>query len=339
MPSVVQHTRPSITPCGLLQDVPGAVNSLLSALPAELQLPGLPFSAVLTYAIYTLSYVLVKGFGEVQVPPLPGSSEGNAPVECPYATPALPVSPGAISSRQQHLTLYLHDSFPNCLLWGLWRAGALHSAAQDGDLPQLRLITDLFGGLMPTLPKEHPKKGVALAMEATSAPHISFRAATAGDNQGPGGELALEASYTTRVSVMGAGVDGADLPVATLAANLSVALALGWESTEVRGVNVSYGVVHNTSAVRVAGWNQIIEWVIKQAAPKQTLSALWASHVAPSPPPGAPPGSHLLSLADVVVGMSGGWVALDTDLQVDVEALLPMLLQARQLGGQALAPS
>lgn len=42
------------------QTVPAAVNELLSSLPARVDIQGLPFQAVFTYAVYTLNYVMVK---------------------------------------------------------------------------------------------------------------------------------------------------------------------------------------------------------------------------------------------------------------------------------------
>ncbi len=40
--------------------MPAALNDALGALPSRLDIHGLPFQAVFTYAVYTLSYVVVK---------------------------------------------------------------------------------------------------------------------------------------------------------------------------------------------------------------------------------------------------------------------------------------
>jgi hypothetical protein len=53
-------TRP-ISPMKLcLQDVPNAINGLLDTLPGKVDIQGLPFQAVFTYALYTLNYVMLK---------------------------------------------------------------------------------------------------------------------------------------------------------------------------------------------------------------------------------------------------------------------------------------
>ena len=46
--------------CICLQDVPNAINGLLDTLPGKVDIQGLPFQAVFTYALYTLNYVMLK---------------------------------------------------------------------------------------------------------------------------------------------------------------------------------------------------------------------------------------------------------------------------------------
>lgn len=67
---------------------------------------------------------------------------------------------------------YLHEAIPNCILWGLFKSGALRTIVKDGNIPQLRLITDLFGGLIPELPKHYPKKGMLLDIVMNTAPEV-----------------------------------------------------------------------------------------------------------------------------------------------------------------------
>ncbi|PNH02817.1 hypothetical protein TSOC_011164, partial [Tetrabaena socialis] len=49
-------------------EVPARINTVLASLPTRIDVTGLPFSASFEYSIYTASFVLVKGFGEVEVP-------------------------------------------------------------------------------------------------------------------------------------------------------------------------------------------------------------------------------------------------------------------------------
>ncbi|GFR42240.1 hypothetical protein Agub_g3134 [Astrephomene gubernaculifera] len=49
-------------------DVPARLNQVLASLPTRLEVSGLPFSAAFEYSLYTAAYVLVKGYGQVQVP-------------------------------------------------------------------------------------------------------------------------------------------------------------------------------------------------------------------------------------------------------------------------------
>lgn len=67
---------------------------------------------------------------------------------------------------------YLHEAIPNCIFWGLFKSGALRMTVQDGNIPQLRLITDLFGGLIPELPKHYSKKGMLLQIDMLDAPKV-----------------------------------------------------------------------------------------------------------------------------------------------------------------------
>ncbi|GIL49842.1 hypothetical protein Vafri_6156 [Volvox africanus] len=59
-------------------DVPGRINTVLGSLPTRLDVRGLPFSASFEYSIYTAAFVLVKGFGEVEVPQAPATATAAA---------------------------------------------------------------------------------------------------------------------------------------------------------------------------------------------------------------------------------------------------------------------
>ncbi|GIL77679.1 hypothetical protein Vretimale_6768 [Volvox reticuliferus] len=59
-------------------DVPDRINAVLGSLPTRLDVRGLPFSVSFEYSIYTAGFVLVKGFGEVEVPQEPVTAAAAA---------------------------------------------------------------------------------------------------------------------------------------------------------------------------------------------------------------------------------------------------------------------
>jgi hypothetical protein len=58
--SLHTHSSDVTPPLSPPQAVPSAINDALGTLPSTLDIQGLPFQAVFTYAVYTLSYVVVK---------------------------------------------------------------------------------------------------------------------------------------------------------------------------------------------------------------------------------------------------------------------------------------
>jgi len=315
-------------------DVPNAINGLLDTLPGKVDIQGLPFQAVFTYALYTLNYVMLKGYGEVDGPEpgpapslaaavaglsavLPGQLQQFTGSACPFPATPLTWSPAEIGGDPHMFSVYLHQSIPNCILWGMFRAGLLQTSVQDGGIPQLRLITDLFGGLIPDLPKLYPKKGMLLDLKITEPPLVEF-SATEG--------VTISARYDTNVSVMNATEDGATLLVAQLTANLTLNAEFGWDATIIKGTNVSYAVIASEHNVSVAGWNMIIAWVIKQAGPKQSLHQIWDQYV-------KTPATPYLGLGDTNTSWGDQWFVLNSDVVVKQQPPV-MLAGGKQLPGQ-----
>ncbi len=202
---------------------------------------------------------------------LPGAGQA-----CPFPATPLPLTPAQIGGDDRMVSVFAHESVLNCVGWGLFHAGALKTSVkvrlgagrrgggffcscphlhtnrthqlhashppklhtdQDGELPGLRLITDLFGALMPDLPKTYPKHGVQLDVELTEPPVVAFAdggavppssswSSRAAGGQRPGqtgqrpGQTGVEGDdvlvsvrYTTVVSVLNATADGAPLEV------------------------------------------------------------------------------------------------------------------------------
>jgi hypothetical protein len=91
---------------------------------------------------------------------------------CPFPAGLLPLTPAEIGGDGSMFSAYLHEAIPNCIFWGLFKSGALRTTVQDGNIPQLRLITDLFGGLIPELPKHYSKKGMLLQIDMLEPPRV-----------------------------------------------------------------------------------------------------------------------------------------------------------------------
>lgn len=231
-----------------------------------------------------------------------GTSQQLLAGACPFPASPLPLTPAEIGGDGNMFSMYIHEAIPNCILWGLFNAGALHTTVQDGNIPQLRLITDLFGGLIPELPKHYPKRGMLMDIGMIDAPSVKFHA-------GSEGGVLLSARYNTNVSVLNATGDGANLLVAQLTANVSIAADFGWDATVIHGTTVSYAALEQMFPVNLNGWNQIIDWVVKQAGPRQSLGQLWDTYV-------KTPATPYIGLDNVVTHAMEQWFVVSSDVKV-----------------------
>jgi hypothetical protein len=221
---------------------------------------------------------------------------------CPFPASPLPLTPADIGGDGAMFSLYLHEAIPNCIFWGLFNAGALRQTVQDGNIPQLRLITDLFGGLIPELPKHFSKRGMLMDIAMTAPPVVSF-------NSGADGGVVIAARYDTNVSVLNATGDGTTVLVAQLSANVSIAADFGWDATVIHSTSVNYAVKYEMFPVNVNGWNQIIDWVVKQAGPRQSLGQLWDTCV-------KTPATPYIGLDKVVTRAVDQWFVVSSDVKV-----------------------
>lgn len=128
-------------------------------------------------------------------------------------------------------------------------------------------------------------------------------------NGGTEGGVVLTSRYDTNVSVLNATGDGQDLLVAQLAANVTLAADFGWEATVIHGTTVSYASLWEMFPVNVNGWNQIIDWVAKQAGPKQSLGQLWDTYV-------KTPATPYIALDRVATKAIDQWFVVSSDVKV-----------------------
>jgi len=140
-------------------------------------------------------------------------------------------------------------------------------------------------------------------------------------NSGTEGGVVLSAQYNTNVSVLNATGDGQDLLVAQLTANVSIAADFGWEHTVIHGTTVSYASVWEMFPVNVAGWNQIIDWVAKQAGPRQSLGQLWDTYV-------KTPATPYIALDKVSTHALDQWFVVSSDVKVLQLPPIPASLRA-----------
>jgi hypothetical protein len=102
------------------------------------------------------------------------SSSQHSPVKvmvpCPFSAASLPLTEGEIGSDGRMVSIYLHESVANCMLWGLAQSQALAISIQDGTVPRLHLTTDLLAMLIPGLPKAYPHQLLRIDVEAIGAP-------------------------------------------------------------------------------------------------------------------------------------------------------------------------
>jgi hypothetical protein len=211
-------------------------------------------------------------------------------------------------------SLYLHQSIPNCILWGMFQAGLLKTSVQEGNIPQLHLITDLFGSLIPDLPKVYPKKGLQLDIVLTEPPVVQFLGAAG---------VQLDAKYNTNVTVLNATGDDTSVLVSELTANVTLVASLGWDATTINSTSISYDVLNSSYPVNVKGWNQIIDWVIKQAGPKQSLAQIMDTWV-------NTPATPYLGLDQTVTSVSDQWFVINSDVKVKELPPIAAALGSRQ---------
>lgn len=134
------------------------------------------------------------------------------------------------------------------------------------------------------------------------APQVRF-------NAGSAGGVVLSTRYDTNVSVLNATGDGSDLLVAQLSANVSIAADFGWDATVIHGTNVSYAASYEMFPVNVNGWNQIVDWVAKQAGPRQSLGQLWDTYV-------KTPATPYIALDNVATKALDSWFVVSSDVKV-----------------------
>lgn len=67
-------------------------------------------------------------------------------LRCPFDTSPLPLPGHAIGDDPAMVSIYLHESTANCLLWGLYRTGRLAFTLKDGTIKVRRERAGVCGG-------------------------------------------------------------------------------------------------------------------------------------------------------------------------------------------------
>lgn len=310
----------------LQHDVPDGLNKVLDTLPTKLDIKGLPFSTTFEYSIFTLTYVMVKGYGEVEsadTPPTDNSvaaalpaadflealpavdeqpsrqhlkSARGAMAPCPFAATPLPLTTEQVAADGHMTSIYLHESMVNCMAWGLYRSGALKYDLIDGAIPKLHLTTDLLAMLIPGLPKAYPHQLLRIYVEAMALPHVTFSAASG---------TTIEASYRTSIFVMN---ETAGNPkIVTLAANLTIQAQLNYDTTIISSCVAHHVVEESTMTVNPVTWDNTVSWFVTNYAGLYPLQFL-IDHFVQTPV------TSLVSLINTAADTYDGWFALGGDV-------------------------
>jgi hypothetical protein len=205
---------------------------------------------------------------------------------------------------------------------------------------QVRLITDLFQVLLPGIQQDYPHRPLQLTMVATSQPNISFV---------EGAGASLVATYNTSVAVVldgsnrrgsPAGVlfpevseqaegaasaarsyiaasdfnDGKSdrlVEVAVLEAKVAIVADVGYTSTTVSKLDITYSTVHSKYQTDPRNWERTIEYVVGELKNQVGLKALYETFV-----------THKVTMRvhpeAVKSAYLPGWYKLSADIRVDV---------------------
>ncbi|KAG2445179.1 hypothetical protein HYH02_008647 [Chlamydomonas schloesseri] len=319
-------------------EVPARINAVLGSLPTKLEVRGLPFSTSFEYSIYTSAFVLVKGFGEVEVPdqlqaaaaaaalPQPqrrrltsstrtgtdtssdsSSSDDGAGDEaeavaqmtrCPFESSPLPLDGAALASDPAMTSVYVHEATANCLLWGLHRAGKLAFALKDGTVPGLSITTDVLAMLVPELPTLYPHMGMIINVEALDTPHVSLSAAAG---------ATVSAYY--RMSLVVANESLGNPEVVRLAANLTVSAQPDWDAFTIGDVAAHHVVEASQLSVPAEQWDNTVTWLIQNYGPLASLKQVFELLV-------HTPDSSQVELTSARTATYDAWFALSADVAV-----------------------
>jgi len=288
----------------LQKDVPDGVNKVLSTLPTHLEIKGLPFNVGFEYSLFTLTYVLLQGYGEIasearSKPAQPADHPALVHMQqCPFDVTPLPLSPQQVGAESHMLSIYLHHSVANCMLWGLYNAGSLQIVVQDGTVPKLHLTTDLLAMLIPELPKKFPHQQLRIEVAATKEPLINFSS-----DKG----IELQAVYQTEIYVQNATLH--DPLITRLLANVTIEADMSWESTIITAVNAKHTVQEAIMAVPAPQWDMTVAWFIQNYAGLYPLRQLVTSFV-------HTPVSSMLDLTDTESQTYEGWYSLAAEVEV-----------------------
>ncbi|KXZ52312.1 hypothetical protein GPECTOR_10g944 [Gonium pectorale] len=176
----------------------------------------------------------------------------NQMTKCPFEAGPLPIDGDVIAADGRMISIYVHESTANCLLWGLYNSGKLTFSLRDGSVPGLTITTDILALLVPELPTLYPHMKMIINVEALSSPMVSFSAADG---------TTLTASY--RLSLVVANASLGDPEVVRLAANVSVSGAFDWDSSVIGQVEAHHEVEASVLSVPAEQWDNTVVWLLQ----------------------------------------------------------------------------
>eukprot|EP00892_Ulva_mutabilis_P006037 jgi/Ulvmu1/3805/UM018_0015.1 len=251
---------------------------------------------------------------------------GDGGQRCPSSTVPLNVSNADIASDSHMATLFVNDAVPQCLLWALHKEALLHYTVKDGEVPGVRLLTDVFAVLIPGVQEDYPHRSIALSLDATSEPEVAFLSGKGARFAGSyetrvyvlPADYAVEAAGSTAYAtgsgpqVAAAGLPDGSIEVAVLEAELSGVVDLQFKQSKVSDLKVKYTIKDSKYKVSAWAWEATVKYVVGQVQVRVGVEALWDKFVAH----GAASKVHAQHTLGVYLP---GWFQLAVDFRVDLD--------------------
>ncbi|GAX77287.1 hypothetical protein CEUSTIGMA_g4733.t1 [Chlamydomonas eustigma] len=328
-------------------DVPNAINNILASLPTHVQVQGLPFNVSFDYSFYTLSYVLLKGYGMVgsSSPPhaqstsVDGSSSTAASAEvqkeqvisAPLSAESLHEESGQGVLRKivrQLQSIYLQKAGIGDSLDGQCPYQAV-DLPLGADVIALEphmvtfylhesilncLLWGLYGsgGLKTSANVAGDLLATLLPAVPKTYPHQELRIdiqalAAPKVTFQEGVGISLTASYRTTIYVNNQTL-GTPL-IAQLDAEVSAVGQLNWDSTTITSAVAKHTLVQATIPVSTAQWDGTVAWFIQNYAGLYPLNQIVKKFV-------NTPVVSLVSLVRATGVTLEGWFGLSGDIMV-----------------------
>ncbi|KAG2439528.1 hypothetical protein HXX76_004881 [Chlamydomonas incerta] len=331
-------------------EVPDRINAVLGSLPTKLEVRGLPFSTSFEYSIYTSAFVLVKGFGEVEVPDGPAQQADSNAAAAAAAQQELP-------QRRQLLTAGSSGSSTTSSS-GSSSGSSTTSSGADGPVAKMtrcpfessalpldgaalaadpamtsvfvheatancllwgldragKLAVSLRDGTVPGLSITTDVLALLVPELPTLYPHMSMIINVEALDT-PHVSLSAGAGATVsayyRMSLVVANESLGNPEVVRLSANLTVSAQPDWDAFVIGDVSVHHVVEASQLTVPAEQWDNTVTWLIQNYGPLASLRQVFELLV-------HTPDNSQVALTSARTACYDGWFALSADVAVSL---------------------